>query len=346
MGLRNLNPTLWGKRLGKLWLVVPVVVGFLIITGLSLVRWNDSSWGADTSLRSNPAPIDGARAYSYLKEICAIGPRPAGSAANTRQREMVAKHFEKMGATVREQPFEGTDPRSGERVNMVNLIGSWHPERLRRVVIGAHYDTRPFPDEETDPTRRAIPFIGANDGASGVALMMEMAHHLNDLPTNWGIDLVLFDGEELVYGRQGEYFLGSKAFAKTYADAVDSKKYRSRYVAGFVLDMVGGRNLQINQEPYSLDLAPKLVQDLWATARRLKVPAFRNRVGRAVMDDHLPLNNGGIPTIDVIDFDYPYWHTAQDLPENCSGESLAQVGKVMTAWLSQGAKAKPSGSRK
>lgn len=313
---------------------VLLILALLLVASLPFAQWVRSN-SANAAQAPTPAPIDGDRAYKYLKAICDLGPRPAGSEANARQRAMVAKHFEKMGAKVREQPFTGQDPRTGARVDMVNLIGSWRPERTKRVVIGVHYDTRPFPDEERDPARRSIPFIGANDGASGVALLMEIAHHLNDLPTPWGVDLVLFDGEELVYGRDGEYFLGSKEFARAYANAVDARKTRNRYVAGLVLDMVGGRDLQINKEPYSLDFAPRLVDEVWSVARRLKANAFHNRPGRAVLDDHLPLNNAGIPAIDIIDFDYPHWHTSQDLPENCSGASLAEVGRVVTAWLAQ-----------
>jgi hypothetical protein len=293
----------------------------------------------NAAMLASPAPIDGKRAYKYLKEICAIGPRVAGTEANTRQRTMVSKHFSKMGAVVREQPFSGTDPRSGAKVDMVNLIGSWQPDRRDRVVIGVHYDTRPFPDEERDPARRKLPFLGANDGASGVALLMEIAHHLEALPTPWGVDLVLFDGEELVYGggqnQDGEYFLGSKAFAKKYADDVEARRVRHRYAAGLVLDMVGDSDLAIDQEPNSLNFAPGLVREVWAVARQLNAKAFRPRVGRSVLDDHLPLNDGGIPAIDLIDFDYPYWHTSQDLPEKCSAESLEQVGRVVTAWLAQ-----------
>jgi glutaminyl-peptide cyclotransferase len=280
-----------------------------------------------------PAPIDGERAFGYLKDICAIGPRPAGSEANTRQRNLVAEHFKKLGAAVREQPFTGQDPRSGARVSMVNLIGSWHPERTERVVLGAHYDTRPFPDEETDPAKRNLPFLGANDGASGVALLMEIANHLGELKTPWGVDLVLFDGEELVYGQEGEYFLGSKEFARDYAERAAPSRDKSRYVAGLVLDMVAGRRLTINQEPNSLDLAPRLVREVWSVARQLKATAFRNRVGRAVLDDHLALNNAGIPAIDIIDFEYPQWHRAGDVPASCSAASLEQVGRVVTAWL-------------
>jgi Zn-dependent M28 family amino/carboxypeptidase len=222
---------------------------------------------------------------------------------------------------------------------MVNLIGSWFPDRRERVVIGVHYDTRPHPDMEDDPAKRKLPFIGANDGASGVALLMEIAHHLEGMQTPWGVDLVLFDGEEIVYGRgqdqEGEYFLGSKEFARQYADGVDSGRLRYRYVAGVVLDMVGDKNLNIMQEENSLNLAPGLVRDVWAIARQLKATAFRPAVGQAVLDDHLALNNAGIPAIDIIDFDYKQWHTSQDLPEHCSAASLEEVAKVVTGWLAQ-----------
>jgi glutaminyl-peptide cyclotransferase len=294
---------------------------------------------------SGPAvAIDGERAYRYLKQICEIGPRVAGSEANTRQRKLVADHFAKMGGKVREQPFHARHPLTGERVEMANLIGSWQPERNHRVLIAAHYDTRPRADEENDPARLKLPFLGANDGASGVALLMEIAHHLTDLAPPVGVDLVLFDGEELVYGnnpRAGEYFLGSEYFAQVYADQVDRRRTPARYVAGILLDMVGGKNLQINQEPNSLRDAPNLVSEVWAIANRLKIRSFRFRVGREVLDDHLALNRAGIPTIDLIDFDYPYWHKADDLPENCSAESLAEVGKVVVTWLMQPRRRRP-----
>ena len=114
-------------------------------------------------------------------------------------RKLVADHFTRWGRTVREQPFRAAHPVTGEALVMANLIGSWQPDRLRRVVIGAHYDTRPHPDQEVDPDAPKLPFVGANDCASGVAVLMEIANHLDDLETPWGVDLVLFDGEELVY---------------------------------------------------------------------------------------------------------------------------------------------------
>ncbi|WP_165227678.1 M28 family peptidase [Aquisphaera insulae] len=309
------------------------------LAALSAALWPWLGSGeANAAVAATPAPIDGKRAFGYLEKICAIGPRIAGSEANAKQRQLAAEHFKAAGATVREQPFTGDHPLTGEKVRMVNLIAAWHPERARRVVISVHYDTRPFPDEETDPERKKQPFLGANDGAAGVALLMEIANHMKDLKTPWGVDLVLFDGEELVYGRhpetQGQYFLGSKEFARAYVEDQEREKLRFEYVAGIVLDMVGGKNLHLPQEPNSLSLAQNLVRDVWTVARQIGAKSFKTQVGREVLDDHLALNNAGIPAIDIIDFDYPYWHKADDLPKNCSAESLAEVGRVVTAWLS------------
>ncbi len=283
-------------------------------------------------MSSEPPQVDGERAYEYLKRICEIGPRPAGSQANRRQLELVKDHFQKMGAELIEQPFPARHPLSGAPLQLTNLIGRFNPERLERVVIGAHYDTRPHADREVDPNRYALPFIGANDGASGVALEMEIAHHLNGLDTRLGIDLVLFDGEELVFGnrpRAGKYFLGSIEFANRYARRRD----QYRYVAGIVLDMVGGRELTIPQEWYSKARAPALVRQLWSVADRLEAKSFKFYEGEPVQDDHLALLDVGIPTVDIIDFNYPFWHKADDLPENCSAESLEEVGRVVTTWL-------------
>lgn len=307
----------------------------LLVLGLVVVPSFAQRLKSEPGAALTPPPVDGERAYQYLKDICAMGPRPAGTPANDALRAKVAAHFKKLGASVVEQPFTGVDPRSGQRVRMTNLVGSWNAERKDRVLVGAHYDTRPFPDEERDPARRNTPFIGANDPASGIALLMELAHHQKDSSTPWGVDLVLFDGEELVYGADGEYFLGSKEFARRYVESPEGRKSGMKYAAGIVVDLIGGKNVQIPQEPHSLDFAQRLVHDVWSVAAKLKATAFRNRVGRAVLDDHLPLNNGGIPAIDIIDFDYPYWHTADDLPENCSAASLGQVGKVVATWLQQ-----------
>ena len=314
--------------------IVPAVALFLAGSAASQ-QWfpgPSNALEASAAMFADPPKIDGKRAYEYLKKICAIGPRPAGTEANRRQLKLVKDHFQKLGAKLVEQPFQATHPLTGERLLLTNLKGRWHPERLERVVIGAHYDTRPHPDQEVNPNRHALPFIGANDGASGVALLMEIAHHLKDLETRWGVDLVLFDGEELVFGNnptEGEYFLGSIEFANRYKHRPE--KYR--YAAGIVLDMVGGRNLTLPQEPTSKARAPSLVRQVWSVADALKAKSFKFYEGRPVLDDHLALLEVGIRTIDIIDFTYPFWHTADDLPDKCSPESLEEVGRVVTTWL-------------
>ena len=294
---------------------------------------------------ANANPIDAERAYGYLKQLCTIGPRYSGSEGMKKQQALIIKHFEKLGAKVTRQEFNAKHPITHKRVKMANIIVSWKPELTERVVICAHYDTRPLPDQDPDINqRRRGRFIGANDGASGTALLMELGHHMGDLKTKWGVDFVLFDGEELVYnptgrvgGDIGPYFLGSEYFSKQYV----RKRGKMRYRWGILLDMVGDKDLQIHSEVISYrwqDTRP-LYDSLWAVARQIGVEEFDPRPKFEIRDDHLAMRNiGRIPTCNVIDFEYPdraraYWHTTNDIPANCSGESLAKVGWVVHEWL-------------
>jgi hypothetical protein len=257
----------------------------------------------------------------------------------TRQRAMLRGFFEARGALVEEQSFEVRHPLDGSPVTMVNLIARFGPDRPRRFLLCAHYDTRPFPDR--DPVDPRGTFVGANDGASGTAALMELSHHLDALPDDVGVDLVLFDGEELVYDNDRDpYFLGSTHFARQYAAQPPSPPYQ----AGVLLDMVGDAELQIYLEVNSWRYARSVAREIWDTADRLGIEAFRQRTRHEIRDDHLPLNRiARIPTVDIIDFDYPragfrtqsYWHTRQDIPANCSGDSLVRVVYVVHQWLMQ-----------
>ena len=280
------------------------------------------------------APPDARRAFGYLQKVCRLGPRPSGSMAMQRQQRLIVDHFSRLGGRVRFQPFETAHPLSGRAVRMNNLVVTWHPEAKRRVLLACHYDTRPFPDlDRKNPRGR---FIGANDGASGVALLMELGHHLKDRPLKVGIDFVFFDAEEFLFARSGrfagEFFLGSKHFARQYRDRPPAY----RYTAGVVVDMVGDRDLQLYMEKKSLSYAREVTEGIWATARRLRVRSFRDRPKpkHDIDDDHVPLNTiAKIPTCDIIDFDFPHWHTTRDTPAACSGRSLVDVGRVLLAWL-------------
>ncbi len=316
-----------------LFLAAVVITGGLLVTYLILAGGggpNGNAEAAVSQLQLEDIPFDGARAYEYLKRICTLGPRPSGSAGMARQREMVMEHFRQCGGQVELQSFRYRHPVDGSAVPMANVIVRWHPERTERILLCAHYDTLPFPLR--DPQNRRGTFVGANDGASGVALLMELAHRMPQLQSNYGVDFALFDGEEFIFNERQPYFIGSRYFAERYVK--DRPPYRYRY--GVLLDMVGDAKLQIYQERYSMrwkDTRP-LVEDIWATARRLGVKEFIPRKGHTIRDDHLPLHNDGkIPCCNVIDFDYPYWHTQADTPDKCSALSLAKVGWVISEWL-------------
>ncbi len=279
-------------------------------------------------------PLDATRAYAYLQTISSLGPRPSGSTGMKKQQQILEAHFTQLGGTVSRQEFEARHPLTGDPVKLANMIVEWHPERKERVLLCCHYDTRPLPDRDPDPqVRRTGTFVGANDGASGVAVLMELARLMPDLDSKYGVDFVLFDGEELVYvDRRDKYFLGSEYFANDYAKNPPEHKYKW----GVLLDMVGDADLQIYLEAYSYrwrDTRP-LLQEIWSTAARLNVREFVPRVRHEVKDDHLALRNiAKIPTCDIIDFDYPYWHTESDVAQKCSGASLAKVGWVVYEWL-------------
>jgi glutaminyl-peptide cyclotransferase len=280
------------------------------------------------------AEFSGPQAMAYLEQICEIGPRISGSPGMAAQRALLVTHFRDAGGRVSGQAFKTEDRRTGKSVHMENLIIEWHPDRKERILIGVHYDTRPFPDR--DPVDPQGTFLGANDGASGVAVLMELARVMPTLPGPVGVDFICFDAEEYVVGSRDPYCLGSTYFARRYvADRRDNPRLH-RYRAGVILDMVADKDLQIWQEQQSVmwpDTQP-VVAELWGVAARLGVREFVPRPKYTVHDDHVPLRMiAKIPTCDVIDFDYPAWHTTADTPANCSAESLAAVGRVMLAWL-------------
>jgi hypothetical protein len=282
--------------------------------------------GADVK----PVEFDGKRAMKYLEAICAIGPRMTATPGMQAQINLVTKHFEDLGFKVEAQKFMGKQVTRKEAVPMTNLIIRFFPEKERRVILCSHYDTRPIADQEPDPKKWRETFLSANDGGSGVAFLMELANHMKDLKTSVGVDFVLFDGEEFIFDRdRDEYFFGSKYFAQSYK----KNKGKVRYGAAVLLDMIGGVDAEFPYEGHSWLKARTLCQQIWKIAKEQKVAAFKERVGDRVLDDHIALQDAGIPAIDLIDFSYPHWHRLSDVPSNCSAESLTGVGKVLSVWL-------------
>lgn len=279
-----------------------------------------------------PVAFDGDRAMKYLEAICAIGPRISGTEGMKKQQKLLEKHFTDLGGKVTYQHFKSKQ-RGKRPVDMANLIVSYHPEKARRVILCSHYDTRPIANEEPNPKRWREPFVSANDGGSGVAMLMEMAHHMKDLKLNVGVDFVFFDGEEYIHDPdEGDefYFLGSRHFAREYGKV----RRKVTYTGAILLDMIAGKGAEFPMEQNSVLKASKLVREVWDIAAELKCDAFKKGLSKfPVNDDHIPLNAGGIPAIDIIDFDYPHWHRLTDVPKNCSPKPMTQVAKVCSVWL-------------
>jgi len=313
------------------------VVVWLLVTqlGCGPAETADKSKDGFASDRAlpDPAPFDAKRAMGYLEALCKIGPRISGSDGMKKQQELLTKHFEDLGGKVTRQEFtakQRSDPK--KEVAMCNLIVSWKPDLKRRVILCSHYDTRPIADQEKERSRWTDAFLSANDGGSGVALLMELAHAMKGLDTKVGVDFVFFDGEEYILDpERDEYFFGSKYFAQQ----AGKNAKQTEYVAAVLMDMVGGKDAKFPVEQNSLVNAGKLAKSIWDTAGQLHCTAFRpNDLSRfPVEDDHMALNKAGIPAVDIIDFDYPHWHKLTDLPENCSADSLEQVAKVLSVWV-------------
>ncbi|KAA0142470.1 MAG: M28 family peptidase [bacterium] len=274
--------------------------------------------------------FNAARSFGYLTKICRLKSRVSGSTGMAEQQKLIAEHFRELKAQVKFQSFDAPHPIRGTPVRMNNMIVSWNPDAKQRILLACHYDTRPFPDRDRYNPQGL--FIGANDGASGVAFLMELGNLMSELKIShgYGVDFVFFDGEELVYRQNDPYFLGSKYFANQYKS--EPRDYE--YVYGVLFDMIADKNLAIYMEKNSIKYAPQLTRSIWLAAQKVGVRQFIPQAKFEIRDDHLPLNEiAGIPTCDIIDFDYPAWHTTRDVPRACSGASLEKVGKVMIYWL-------------
>ncbi len=266
--------------------------------------------------------FDGNRAYRYLVAQCDFGPRNPGSVGHEKAQTYLMKEFSKFADQVRLQPFPFTNFKDNLHLTLHNIVASFGRQN-DRILLAAHWDTRPWADQDPNPKNHNKPILGANDGASGVAILLEIARHLKAHPPKVGVDLICWDGEDS--GREGhsdEYLQGSTYFAKH-----KSPNYNPRF--SILLDMVGDKDLQIYEEGNSVSYAPDVVDLVWGEAANLNISAFIPEVQYTIVDDHLPLLSAGIPSIDVIDFDYPYWHTLGDTPDKCSAASLRKVGQVM-----------------
>ena len=261
---------------------------------------------------AEPPRFDAGRAYEHMRQLVAIGPRPAGSPAIASARQYIAAQITQLGLRVVEQPFDADSPIGP--VRMVNLLVTIPGVRRERLIVGGHYDTKLF---------RNVRFVGANDGGSSAAFLIELARVLKDRSNPFTVELVFFDGEE--------------AFNLTWVDpdnTYGSRHYvadarRTGTLAGIkamvLVDMIGDRQLTIRREEASTQW---LTDTIWASAQKLKQPGFVNE-GLRVEDDHMHFLDAGVPAVDIIDLDYPAWHTPADTLEQVSARSLQSVGDVL-----------------
>lgn len=292
---------------------VRIFLGILVLMSLS------------TGCRSEPTmdAFSGERAFEHVRTQVALGPRPPGSEAARKLRAWLRGQLEPLGFRVEEQAFEARTPRG--RIRMVNVIARRPGTKPRCLVLGAHADTKLFDD---------FHFVGANDGASGVAALVELARVLGARPLEHGLTLAFFDGEEaLVEWGPDDGLYGSTHLVDSWVDSGEAR----RVAAVFVLDMVGDKDLRITDE---LNSHPELRSLLRSEAERLGYGDVFAGPIQGVEDDHIPFLTAGLPAVDVIGFatqgqgvQPAYWHTAEDTLDKVSPRSLEAVGRTVESSL-------------
>jgi len=293
---------------------------------------------SDAPLRSVNVPrFNGDSAFYFVGQQVTLGPRVPNSAAHRKAGDYFIGQFQKYGAKVNVQEFEATT-FDNQRLKLRNIIAVFNPSKQKRILLAAHWDTRPFADK--DSIQRNAPFDGANDGASGVGVLLEMARQLGKTPASAGVDIVLFDGEDWggkdgmaevppANGLLGWWCLGSQYWAK------NKSNYTAYY--GILLDMVGAKGSRFFREGHSLEYAPKIVDKVWNTAERLGYSSYFVKQNEgAITDDHLYVNEiAKIPMIDIVHFQPgvgyfgDYHHSRKDNISIISKETLGVVGDVL-----------------
>jgi glutaminyl-peptide cyclotransferase len=288
---------------------------YIYITFISFLLIITLGWYVASFLTREPDPVsfDSSRAYTDVQTQVTFGPRIPGSAGHAQTEAWIRAELESAGWKVEVQETE----RMGHPIR--NIIAKRNDE-TPQIILGAHYDTRMIADNDPDMSKRSVPVPGANDGASGVAVLLELARSLpaDTVPT-W---LVFFDTEDNGRIEGWDWILGSRAFAEEIKIAPK---------AVVVVDMIGDADLNIYLERNS-NVAIR--DEIWSTADKLGYSKqFINQEKYSMEDDHTPFLEAGIPAVDIIDFDYPYWHTTQDTPDKVSAESLQAVGETLLNWV-------------
>ena len=326
-----------------------IFLSFLLLLSVALTgckNQNQASAGQDTdTIAITQVQFDADSAYASVVAQCDFGPRVPGSAAHDRCGDYIVDRFKALGLSVSEQR---TDQKAwdGKVLHTRNIIAAYRPELADRIIICTHWESRPWADADPDSSLHRQPVMAANDGASGVAVMLEVARKLEELKPELGIDFICFDSED--YGMPywadtddvadgSDWCLGSQYWAAH----PHVPGYKARF--GILLDMVGGRDARFCFEGISMRYASEVMVHVWDAAGRAGASQlFLAEQGGYAQDDHVPMNEvAGIPTIDIIPYvegEHTFgatWHTTQDTPENISRETLKGVGQTLLQFLSE-----------
>ncbi len=274
------------------------------------------SCAAATQSKAPASAFDSQRAFAHLRTLVEMGPRVSGTPANARTRQYIITTLAAAGITAVEQPFTAQTPLGP--VAMANVIATLPGTRPERIIVASHFDTKLF---------REFTFVGASDGGSSTGALLELGRVLAAQPRAFTVELLFFDGEEAVVEWSAtDSTYGSRHYVQA-AQAADTLRTIKALV---LLDMIGDRHLNIRRESQS---TPWLSDIIWAAAARLGHQRHFLPERTPVEDDHLPFLRAGVPAVDIIDLDYPAWHTAADTLDNVSAESLQVVGDVVLAAL-------------
>lgn len=283
------------------------------------------------------APFEADSAYHYIKTQVDFGVRTPGSPGHRACGDWIVKQLKAWGYTLTEQNFPGKD-YYGKAVTGRNIIASIQPEASQRLLLMAHWDTRQVADEDSDPQKQKVAIQGADDGGSGVGVLMELARQFSLNPPRVGIDIVLFDLEDGGHsGDNDSWCLGSQYWSKHPHTADYTAK------GGILLDMVGARDARFHWEAYSRSYAAPLMHELWGIAKELgHIKYFPHSEGGAMVDDHIPvIENLGIPSVDIINYSYEggregfgkHWHTQADNMSIIDKATLQAVGQTIASYI-------------
>jgi len=289
-----------------------------------------------SSTPEGPTPgrpsFDGQGAFALIQTQLAFGPRVPGTPGHEAQSAWMIARMDSLAGEIVVDSFThaATD---GTELQLVNVLGRFRPSETRRILLLAHWDTRPRSDADPDSSRHRIPVPGANDGASGTAVLLELAGMLATSPPPMGVDILLVDGEDYGPGLE-DMLLGSRRYAGALPE-------EGRPIYGVLLDMVGDAEPLFPFEANSVQYASIVVQRIQRSAARLGYEAyFPQNVVSALTDDHIPLIEAGLPTADIVDFHYGpgnrYWHTPEDDLEHVSAATLEMVGEVIAELIYSG----------